>query len=273
MEGSVVHKYLRKNKKFPHIWCPGCGHGIIMGSILRVIDKLQLDRDNVAMISGIGCSSRTPTYVDFNTMHTTHGRALAFATGVKLAKPDMKVIVVMGDGDAVGIGGNHFIHAARRNMDLKVIVYNNNIYGMTGGQMSPTTPSGKKATTARMGNIERSFDICALGEATGANYVARATAYHVQLLDKYIEKSLTKKGFTLVEAISHCPTTYGRLNKTKDPVEMMKFQKENFIPKAVYDKLSDEDKKEKFPIGEFVDVDKEDFVSRYLKLIEAVGEK
>ena len=270
IEQSVVHKYLRKNKKFPHIWCPGCGHGIIMGSLLRAIDKMGVDRNKVAVISGIGCSSRTPTYLDFNTLHTTHGRALAFATGVKLAKPDMMVIVVMGDGDAVGIGGNHFIHAARRNMDLKVIVYNNNIYGMTGGQASPTTPSNKKATTARYGNIERSFDICDLARSTGANYVARATSYHVKQLENYIYKSFTKKGFTLVEAITHCPTTYGRLNNLKEAVAGMEFQKDNFIMKAAWDKLSDEEKQIKFPMGEFVDVNKEDFVTKYLNLIESV---
>ncbi|MGM0607404.1 MAG: 2-oxoacid:ferredoxin oxidoreductase subunit beta [Candidatus Muiribacteriota bacterium] len=273
MELSTVHRYLRKNKKFPHIWCPGCGHGIIMSAMLRTINKMDLDRDKIAVVSGIGCSSRTPTYVDFNTLHTTHGRALSFATGLKIAKPDLTVIVVMGDGDAVGIGGNHFIHAARRNMDLKVIVYNNNIYGMTGGQVSPTTPSSYRATTAQDGNIERSFDICALAQSTGANYVARATAYHAQQLERYIQKAIIKKGFTLVEAISQCPTTYGRLNKIKDPVDMMKFQKENFITKAKYDKLSDEEKEEKFLIGEFVDYDKEDFVTKYMNLIQSVKEK
>ncbi|PLX17714.1 MAG: 2-oxoglutarate ferredoxin oxidoreductase subunit beta [Candidatus Muiribacterium halophilum] len=269
MEKNVVHKYLRKNKKFPHIWCPGCGHGVIMSSMLRAIDKQGLDRDDVAVVSGIGCSSRTPTYVDFNTIHTTHGRALAFATGLKLAKPDMTVIVVMGDGDAVGIGGNHFIHAARRNMDLKVIVYNNNIYGMTGGQASPTTPSGKKATTARYGNIERSFDICELAKATGAVYVARSTSYHVQALEKYIHRSLSKKGFTVVEAMTHCPTTYGRLNKIKEPVAGMIYQKDHFIMKAAWDKLPEEKREGKFPMGEFVDIEKTDFVSKYLRLIEA----
>ncbi len=273
IEQSVVHKYLRKNKKCPHIWLPGCGHGIVMSSLLLAIDKKGYDKNAIAVISGIDCSSRTPTYLDFNTIHTTHGRALAFATGLKLARPKMTVIVVMGDGDAVGIGGNHFIHAARRNMDLKVIVYNNNIYGMTGGQVSPTTPSLKKATTARYGNMERSFDICELAKSTGAVYVARSTTYHAQMLEKYILKSFDRKGFTVVEAMTHCPTTYGRLNKIKEPVAGMQFQKDHFIPKSAWDKLPEDKREDKFPMGEFADLDKEDFVTRYLELVESLKEE
>ena len=179
-------KYLRL-EMFPHIWCPGCGCGIVMKSLIRAIDRLGLQKDEVCMVSGIGCSSRLTGYVDFNTLHTTHGRPIAFATGVKLAKPSLSVIVVTGDGDALAIGGNHFIHAARRNIDLTVLLFNNATYGMTGGQLAPTTPTGKVASTARQGSIDPPFDACRLAIAAGATYVARGTSYHTQQLDRLIE--------------------------------------------------------------------------------------
>jgi 2-oxoglutarate/2-oxoacid ferredoxin oxidoreductase subunit beta len=166
-EQHSAYAYLRHTKRFPNVWCPGCGIGIVMGALIRAIDRLGLDKDNVALVSGIGCTGRMPVYMDFNTMHTTHGRALAFATGLKLAQPELKVIVMMGDGDALAIGGNHFIHAARRNMDLTAIVVNNNIYGMTGGQYSPTTPLDSRATTAPYGNIEPPMPVGSLAVAAG----------------------------------------------------------------------------------------------------------
>ncbi|HKJ88351.1 MAG TPA: thiamine pyrophosphate-dependent enzyme, partial [Gammaproteobacteria bacterium] len=170
-------KYLRADK-LPHIWCPGCGHGTVLKSLIRAVDKSGFEKNDICMVSGIGCSSRTPGYVDFNTLHTLHGRAFAFATGVKMGNPRLKVIVVTGDGDALAIGGNHFIHACRRNIDLTVLVYTNAIYGMTGGQYSPTTPQEKIATTSRYGNIEPPFDTCKMAQASGASFVARGTAYH-----------------------------------------------------------------------------------------------
>ena len=176
-----LEKYFRMNK-LPHIWCPGCGHGIILGSLIRAIDNLDLDQDNICIVSGIGCSSRAPGYMNFDTLHTTHGRALAFATGIKLSKPELKVIVITGDGDCAAIGGNHLIHAARRNIDLTTIVFNNNIYGMTNGQYSPMTPKGAFASTAPYGNIDRNFDLCKLAVAAGATYVARGTVYHTNQL-------------------------------------------------------------------------------------------
>ncbi|HQJ16347.1 MAG TPA: thiamine pyrophosphate-dependent enzyme, partial [Candidatus Cloacimonas acidaminovorans] len=148
----IIHEYLRHDKKFPHVWCAGCSNGIVLGAIIRAVASLNIDRNDIVMVSGIGCSSRMPVYVDFNTLHTLHGRSIAFATGVKMHKPHLKVIVVTGDGDCAAIGGNHLIHAARRNIDLKVIMINNNIYGMTGGQCSPTTPHNAYATTAPYGN-------------------------------------------------------------------------------------------------------------------------
>ena len=151
---KLIHKYLRHDKKFPHIWCPGCGNGIVLGALIRAIDRSGLKKDDIVLVSGIGCSGRMTVYADFNTLHTTHGRALTFATGIKLAKPSLNVIVIMGDGDATAIGGNHFIHAARRNIDLTAIIINNQIYGMTGGQSSPTTPPGSTTTTTPYGQIE-----------------------------------------------------------------------------------------------------------------------
>ena len=225
----LIHKYLRHDKKFPHVWCPGCGIGILLGCLIRAIDKVGYKKDNVVLISGIGCSSRLPVYVDFNTLHTTHGRALTFATGVKLANPKLKVIVVMGDGDAMAIGGNHFIHAARRNIDLTAIIINNVVYGMTGGQTSPTTPYGMKTTTAVYKNIEHAFPIAEMAVTAGAVFVGRGTVYHARLLDQLIEKALLKEGFGVVEVVSHCHTQYGKLNRLGSAVDMMRLQKEDAI--------------------------------------------
>ncbi|MHB1005419.1 MAG: 2-oxoacid:ferredoxin oxidoreductase subunit beta [Chloroflexota bacterium] len=235
----TIHKYLRSHKKFPHVWCPGCGIGNVLGAVIRAVDRLDIPQDDIAMVSGIGCSGRMPVYVDFNTLHTTHGRALAFATGIKLAKPHMKVIVIMGDGDAMAIGGNHFIHAARRNIDLTAIVVNNNIYGLTGGQSSPTTPTNAFSTTASYGHIEQPFDISKLAEAAGASFVARSTVYHALELDKYIEQAIVKRGFSVVEVISHCHTAFGRLNLTPSAIEMLKGQRDNTISLAAVNKGKD----------------------------------
>lgn len=240
-EASETLQHLRKNKKFPTIWCSGCGLGVIMGALIRAIDHLGLEKDQVALVAGIGCTARMPVYMDFNTLHTTHGRALAFATGLKIARPDMKVIAIMGDGDALAIGGNHFIHAARRNIGITALVVNNSIYGMTGGQYSPTTPVGMRATTAPYGNVEPPFPICDLAMAAGASYVARSTAFHALELDKYLSEAIANEGFSLVEAVSYCHTTYGRINKLGTAAEMMRSLKDNSIPKASFDKLSPEE--------------------------------
>ena len=208
---KLIHKYLRHDKKFPHVWCPGCGIGIMLGSLIRAIDRTGYSKDEIVLVSGIGCTGRLPVYVDFNTLHTTHGRALTFATGVKLAKPTLKVIVVMGDGDAVAIGGNHFIHAARRNIDLTAIIVNNSVYGMTGGQYSPTTPYGMKSATTVYSNVEHAFSISELAVTAGAVFVGRGTVYHAKLLDNLMEKAFAKVGFSVVEIISHCHTQYGRI--------------------------------------------------------------
>jgi 2-oxoglutarate/2-oxoacid ferredoxin oxidoreductase subunit beta len=267
IEGQpLIYEYLRHHKKFPHVWCPGCGIGILLGSLIRAINRIGYTKDEVVMVSGIGCSGRLPVYVDFNTLHTTHGRALTFATGVKLAKPDLKVIVIMGDGDATAIGGNHFIHAARRNVDLTAIIVNNSIYGMTGGQYSPTTPYGQRATTAVYGSVEQSFNISQLAVCAGGVFVARGTVFHVRQLDGLVEKAFLKKGFSVVEVISQCQTHYGRLNKLGNHVEMMKWQRDSAVPVERAKKMSPEEMAGKFEIGILVDREAPTYHEEYARL-------
>ena len=263
---KLIHKYLRHDKKFPHLWCPGCGNGIMLGALIRAIDRVGYEKDDIVLISGIGCSGRLPVYVDFNTLHTTHGRALTFATGVKLAKPRLKVIVVMGDGDAVAIGGNHFIHAARRNIDLTAIIVNNNTYGMTGGQYSPTTPFGMRTTTSPYTHIEHSFMISELAVTAGATFVARGTVYHAKMLDTLLEKGLRKQGFSVVEVISHCHTQYGKLNKLGGAVEMLQWQKEHAVMVDKAAEMSPDQLTDKFPIGVLVDRDLPVYTDEYDKI-------
>jgi 2-oxoglutarate ferredoxin oxidoreductase subunit beta len=264
----LIYKYLRHDKKFPHVWCGGCGIGVFLGSLIRAIDHLGFTKDEIALVSGIGCSGRLPVYVDFNTLHTTHGRALTFATGVKLAKPELKVIVIMGDGDATAIGGNHFIHAARRNVDLTAIIVNNSIYGMTGGQYSPTTPHGLRATTAVYGTVEPSFNISQLAVCAGAVFVARGAVYHVRQLDGLIEKALLKKGFSVVEVISQCQTHYGRLNKMGNQIEMMKWQRDNAVPVEKARKMTPEEMAGKLEVGVLVDREAPSYLEEYARVRE-----
>jgi 2-oxoglutarate ferredoxin oxidoreductase subunit beta len=274
---SETLQKLRKNKRFPTIWCSGCGIGIVMGALIRAIDHLDLDNDKVALVAGIGCTARMPVYMDFNTLHTTHGRALAFATGLKIARPDMKVIAIMGDGDALAIGGNHFIHAARRNLGITALVVNNSIYGMTGGQYSPTTPLGGRATTAPYGNVEPPFPICDLAIAAGASYVARSTIYHALELDKFLAEAIDKEGFGVIEAVSYCHTTFGRLNKLGTAADMMRSLKDNSIAKTALDRLSPEEQAANTKIvrGKFMDTQRPQYTQVYANLVTRVqaGEK
>jgi 2-oxoglutarate/2-oxoacid ferredoxin oxidoreductase subunit beta len=271
-ESSETLQKLRKNKKFPTIWCAGCGIGVVMGALIRAIDQLGLKNDDVALVAGIGCTARMPIYLDFNTLHTTHGRALAFATGLKIARPDMKVIAIMGDGDALAIGGNHFIHAARRNIGITAIVVNNAIYGMTGGQYSPTTPLNGRATTAPYGNIEPPFPICDLAAAAGASYVARSTVYHALELDKFISEAIANDGFSVVEAVSYCHTTYGRLNKLGTAADMMRALKDNSISQSAYGRLSPEERSSNTKVlrGNFVNIQRPQYTTVYSNLITRV---
>ncbi len=270
---KTIHKYLRHNKKFPHVWCPGCSNGIVLGTVIRAIDDLKLERDDIAMVSGIGCSSRMPVYVDFNTLHTLHGRAIPFATGIKMFKPHMKVIVITGDGDATAIGGNHFIHAARRNIDLTVILINNNIYGMTGGQYSPTTPHDDVATTMPYGNIDNPFNICDLAIGAGATFVSRTTAYHAIEAQNMIKKAIAHEGFSLVEVISACPVIYGKLNKKGNAPKMMNQMKDNSIPLAAVNKLPKEKVEGKIIRGILKEVDRPEYTKAYQDLVDKLNNK
>jgi len=269
----LVSKYLRTDY-LPHIWCAGCSNGILMRNLAQAIHNLNLDMDKVTVVSGIGCSSRTAGYMHCNTLHTTHGRAIAFATGVKLADPEMTVIVVTGDGDCSAIGGNHLIHGARRNIDITVVVFNNNIYGMTGGQFSPTTPTGDIATTVPYGNIDPTFDLASLAYACGATYAARGDSYHVAKTTELIQGGIAHKGFALIDCASICPTYYGRKNGKGDAVEMLRWQKENVVVRDGFDQhRSSTDVRDEMTIGLLAKVERPEFVAEYLKLIErASGE-
>ncbi|OGR15689.1 MAG: 2-oxoacid:ferredoxin oxidoreductase subunit beta [Desulfobacterales bacterium GWB2_56_26] len=224
----AVKEYIRE-RFFPHMWCPGCGHGIVLNGLVRAVEELAINKNELVIVSGIGCSSRISGYVDFHSLHTVHGRALAFATGVKLSKPKLNVIVPMGDGDALSIGGNHFIHAARRNINITALVMNNRTYGMTGGQYSPMSGVGVKATTAPYSTIDNAFDCVELARAAGASFVARTTVYHVNQLSELIKKAIVHDGFSVVEIFSQCPTYFGRKNKQGGAVDMLKIFKEKTV--------------------------------------------
>ena len=262
---KIVEKYFRP--KLPHIWCPGCGNGIVTVAIAQVFDKMGLDQDRTVIVSGIGCSSRASGYLDFDTVHSAHGRALPIATGIKLSEPDLNVIVITGDGDCTAIGGNHFIHAARRNINLTGVLFNNNIYGMTGGQYSPLTPVDSKASTAPYGTIERNFDITELAKAAGATFVARATCFHKQVLVDAIAKGIANDGFSLVEAITQCPISYGRQNKRGNAPQMMQWQKEHAVPVAAAAKMTPEQLEGKFTIGVLHESKAPEYTREYDKVI------
>lgn len=272
VRSKLVDKHFRTDN-LPHIWCPGCSHGITTRCLVKAIDELDLDPDKVVIVSGIGCSSRAAGYLNFGTLHTTHGRALAYATGVKVANPDLEVIVITGDGDASAIGGNHLIHACRRNIDITVLVFNNNIYGMTGGQYSPTTPQEAYGTTAPYGNVDRAFDIVKLVEGAGATYVARGTAYHALQTTGYMKKAIEHKGLSVVEIISSCPTYYGRRNRVGDAVGMLEWMKDTFMPKVAFEKLDEEKTAGKVPYGEFVNIEAPEYTEALYKMINEVEEK
>jgi len=246
----------------PHIWCEGCGIGQIWYYTAIAIEELGLDPNTVVWVGGSGCTGRMCTYWKYDYMHTLHGRPLGFATGIKLANPNLHVICHMGDGETSAIGGNHLIQTARRNADVTAICVNNFTYGMTGGQYSPTTPAGSLSATSRYGLVEEGFDLCELVAAAGATYVARSTTTNPRPSINFIKKAIQKKGFSFVEIISQCPTFYGRSNKLGDnSIEMMEWMKRTFIRKEQYEKLSPEERKGKKPWGEFVDTERPEVVS------------
>jgi 2-oxoglutarate ferredoxin oxidoreductase subunit beta len=272
-KSDVILDYLRPKKKFPNVWCPGCGNGIVMSAFIRAIDKLGYSKDEVIMVSGIGCTSRLPVYLDFNSLHTTHGRALGFATGVKFARPDLKVIVITGDGDALAIGGNHFIHACRRNIDITTILINNHIYGMTGGQGSPTTPSDAFSTTTPYGNVEKHFDPCDLAAAAGASFVGRTTVYHAPQMEKMIMNAIEHRGFSLVEVISNCHTYYGRLNRKGDAVAMINSFKDCSVNLGKANKMTEEELEGKFVLGNLVKKEMTEFCDEYQSVVDRMKGK
>ena len=263
-------RHLIRKRFFPHLWCPGCGHGIILNGLLRAVNELGLDQCSLCMVSGIGCSSRISGYVDFHSMHTLHGRALAFATGLKLTRPGLNVFVPMGDGDATAIGGNHFIHACRRNIDMVAIVMNNLIYGMTGGQYSPLSGRGIVATTAPYSNIDRAFNTVDLAIGAGATFVARTTAFHVKEISQLIKKAYQHKGFSVVEVLSQCPTYFGRKNKLGGAVEMLQWYRDNTAPLGSK-KL--EENPQLIPRGVFVDKDAPEYCDEYANIIKRANKE
>ncbi|HBY63010.1 MAG TPA: 2-oxoacid:ferredoxin oxidoreductase subunit beta [Solibacterales bacterium] len=274
VDPNPVEQYLRTDR-MPHIWCPGCGIGTTVNCFARALMTSGLNRDKVAIVSGIGCTGRVAGYMAFDSFHTTHGRAIPFATGLKLANPELTVVVYSGDGDLTAIGGNHLIHAARRNVDIKVICVNNLIYGMTGGQMAPTTPATSTTSTSPYGCYEPPLNLPHLVEAAGAVYVARWTTYHVKQLERSMGEALKKPGFCFIEAISPCPTLYQRRNGLGDGLDAMKFYKENSktVPGASTADVC-LSKTGEIVVGKFVDRDRPDYGTMMrAQLSQSLGER
>ena len=268
-----IEKYLRLDR-LPHIWCPGCGIGPAMSCFLRAVDRAQLEPDKVSVVSGIGCTGRVAGYVKFDSFHTTHGRAIPFATGLKLANSELNVVVFSGDGDLVAIGGNHLIHAARRNIDMTVVCVNNFNYGMTGGQVGPTSPFGARTTTTTYGNFESPFNLPYLVAASGASYVARWTTLHVRQLEKSIAEAMSKPGFSFIEVISPCPVTYGRLNKQPTGLDSMHYYQENSIIRNGADpRDTGIELNGPIVVGKFVDIELPTLQERLLQISERARAK
>jgi 2-oxoglutarate ferredoxin oxidoreductase subunit beta len=265
-------KYLR-SAMMPHIWCSGCGNGIVLNCFVHALDELQLDLDKLVVVSGIGCIGRTAGYTNADSFHTTHGRAIPFATGVKLANPELEVIVISGDGDLFAIGGNHFIHAARRNIGIKVICANNFNYGMTGGQQGPTTPLESITNTTPYGNIEHPFNLVHLAAASGATYVARWTTLHVRRLTQSIKRMLQKEGFCFIEVVSPCPEIFGRQNKMRTGLEMMEWFRRASVVENFSDPSKAEISSDKIVVGEFVNVTKVSYEKFFHEKLAQINEK
>lgn len=255
-----------KTEKFPLFWCPGCGNGVVLGAIARAFAELDLTRENTVVVTGIGCWGKADDYVTTNSFHGTHGRALAFGTGIKLANPQLDVVVLMGDGDGVTIGGNHFIHAARRNVDVTAIVVNNLNYGMTGGQYSATTPETRITSTSRLGHIEQGFDICKLAEAAGAPFVARATPFNPVQMKNLIRDGMRKKGFSMIEVIAPCPTHYVKNNGFKSAPEMLRWFDERSIGVEKARQMAPDELADKIVVGKMVDRESEDYGTKYRRI-------
>jgi 2-oxoglutarate/2-oxoacid ferredoxin oxidoreductase subunit beta len=260
--GEDLRRYLRE-EMMPGVWCPGCGHGNVLRGIATALYRLHKDLNQVVCVGGIGCAGRSAFYLNTSAMHTTHGRALAFATGIKTARPDLTVLVTMGDGDAAAIGGNHLIHACRRNVDLTAIIYNNGTYGMTGGQQAPTTPAGMRSTTTPLGSIEPPFDLAELARAAGASYVARTTTFDFEELPQYIAEAIAHPGFAVVEVLSQCPTYFGRLNHLGDPATMLDYERDLTF---VSEPMTREHVAGRLPVGRFRRETRPEYTARYADL-------
>jgi 2-oxoglutarate ferredoxin oxidoreductase subunit beta len=241
-------KYLRL-EKMPTLWCWGCGDGVILKAFVRAVEKLGWNQDDVCVVSGIGCSGRFSSYVDFNTVHTTHGRTIAYATGIKLANPDKHVVCVAGDGDALAIGGNHTIHGCRRNIDMTMIIINNFIYGLTNSQTSPTTPKGMWTVSQKAGNIDPTFNTCDLAIAAGATFVARESMIDPKKLEKVLIKAMEHKGFSVVEALSNCHINLGRKNKMASAMENLKWIDDITVTKKKYEEMNPDEQLNLLPTG------------------------
>ncbi|MBI4230277.1 MAG: 2-oxoacid:ferredoxin oxidoreductase subunit beta [Planctomycetes bacterium] len=260
--------------RMPHIWCPGCGIGTVTSCFARAVEESKIDLDRLSVVSGIGCTGRVAGYLHLDSYHTTHGRALPFATGLHLANPDLRVVTISGDGDLVAIGGNHLIHAARRNLDMTVLCVNNFTYGMTGGQVAPTTPEGMVATTSPYGCLETPFNIPYLVASAGATFVARWTTLHVRRMTDTFVRALTRKGFSFVEIIAPCPELYMRRNKLGDGLAMMKrFQQDCVIAHGADPKEADIGATGRILIGRFVDTDRPTYIDAYRGMVAKLGGK
>jgi len=265
-KGGHPLDFLLRKDRIPHIWCPGCGIGTAFSSCLTAIQDSGIDLVKTVMVSGIGCSGRAAGYVNLDSFHTTHGRAIPFASGLKMANPELNVIVFSGDGDLFAIGGNHFIHAARRNMDITVVCVNNFNYGMTGGQAAATTPHLAKTTTTPMGNPELPFNLPLLAIASGATYVARWTTLHTREFTDSVEKALVSPGFSFIEVLSPCPVNFGRRNRQK-PLDTLKtYQEKSIIKNGASPLELDIDLKKGIVLGTFVKADKDTCSERYDKI-------
>ena len=267
----VTYKDYMLFDKLPHTWCAGCGDGIVLQSIAAVFAEMELDKHDICLVSGIGCFGRVDDYLDINCMHVTHGRALAAATGIALANPDLHVLVTMGDGDGTTIGGNHLIHCARRNINLTAIIANNYNYGQTGGQYSATTPVNSVTSTSPYGHVEQNFDICKLAEAAGAGYVARATAYNPIQMRKLIRGGIEHKGFSLIETMVACPTHYGRYNKQGEASRMMQLMNEQSISVEKAKSMTEKEREGRLITGLLVNKDRDDYYTKYKRMIDVLN--
>jgi 2-oxoglutarate ferredoxin oxidoreductase subunit beta len=266
-------KYLRVNK-MPTLWCWGCGDGVILKATIRAIEKMGWDMDSVCIVSGIGCSGRFSSYIDCNTVHTTHGRTVAYATGIKLAKPHAHVIVVAGDGDGLAIGGNHTIHGCRRNIDLNFILINNFIYGLTNSQTSPTTPRGMWTVSQKNGNIDPTFDACKLAIGSGASFVARESMTDPKKLEKILVKAFSHKGFSFIDVFSNCHINLGRKNKMASAMDNLKWIDDITLPLKKWEALSEEEQLNVFPTGVLREVEQEEYCEMYAEIQKAAkGER